>query len=669
MCGFSAIFATAGTPVTSTHIRAMTDCVRHRGPDDEGYALFSGNTSDATSFGGPDTPHLVYRSGFPYAPCAELKQGMPLGAGALGHRRLSVIDLSAAGHQPMCSSDRRYWIVYNGEVYNHIELRAELERMGETFSSHSDTEVVLCAYRRWGAKCLNRFNGMFAFVIVDRDTRRVFAARDRFGVKPLYVWQSPAGFVAFASEIKQFTVLPGWQAVLNGQTAYDFLNWGLSDHTGETLFQGVFQLRGGEYIECELRDLASGVEPARWYKLAPKPYAGSLEGAAEEFRSLLTDSVRLRLRADVPVGSCLSGGLDSSSIVCIANCLLREKNAHARQKTFSAGAEAVRYDESEYAQEVIQATGVEGYFVLPELKDLFPLLPRVTWHQDEPFGSTSIYAQWKVFELTAAHHVKVMLDGQGADELLAGYQGFFGVRFASLVRSLRWADLVRDVRATQQLHGYTLMRAVKYALNHLLPETLRQPLRALVGKESTQSDRWLSSKALGVAQADPTLPLGAKTSRLPEYSAAQVTHTGLPMLLHWEDRSSMAHSVESRVPFLDYRLVEFVLGLPDDFKLARGVTKRVMREGLKGILPDKIRLRIDKLGFATPEEVWIREREPETFRSALHKAIEQSQGILLPSAFDVVEQTISGKRPFSFHVWRMISFGAWMERFGIRAHA
>src|SRR5262249_52499377 len=184
---------------------------------------------------------------------------------ALGHRRLSIIDLTPAGHQPMCTADRNFWIVYNGEIYNYVELRRELERLGHSFGSHSDTEVILSAYRQWGEQCLERFTGMFAFVLVDRMQRRVFAARDRFGVKPLYYWVSPAGLVAFASEIKQFTGLPGWRPIINGPRAYDFLNWGLIDHTSETLFSSVRQLRGGEYISCFIDELLKGVVVKRWY--------------------------------------------------------------------------------------------------------------------------------------------------------------------------------------------------------------------------------------------------------------------------------------------------------------------------------------------------------------------------------------------------------------------
>ena len=245
MCGIAALFVREGQPL-STLIQAMSTLVRHRGPDGEGFAIFSARDFAATPLGGMDTPTAAYDARIAYAPRRDAESVRDAVA-ALGHRRLSIIDLSAAGHQPMCTGDRRYWIVYNGEIYNHVELRAELEKLGHAFVSHSDTEVILHAYREWGERCLDRFNGMFAFVLLDRTARRVFAARDRFGVKPLYLWRSPQGLVAMASEIKQFSTLPGWSPRVNGQRVYEFLNWGLLDHTEETLFDGVRELRGGGY--------------------------------------------------------------------------------------------------------------------------------------------------------------------------------------------------------------------------------------------------------------------------------------------------------------------------------------------------------------------------------------------------------------------------------------
>lgn len=670
MCGIGALYSARGAlPPGALH--ALQRAVRHRGPDDEGTVCFQGPDAAPSAHGGPDTPQGAYASSLPYAPG---RGPGPAGAHlALAHRRLSILDLSASGHQPMCTADRACWIVHNGEIYNYVELREELQALGHAFASRSDTEVILAAYRAWGTDCLARFNGMFAFVLFDRERNRLFAARDRFGVKPLYYWVSPDGLVALASEIKQFAGLPNWRPRINGQRAYDFLNWGLQDHTDETLFADVFQLRGGEALVLDLGGRAgraavpgSRLPVHRWYELRPGDFQGTLAEAGREFRRLLTDSVRLRLRSDVAVGSCLSGGLDSSSIVCLMNGLLRDHDAQALQMTFSACATVKRFDEREFIEEVVRHTGVSAHYVYPRLDDLFGVNDRMTWHQDEPFGSTSNYAQWHVFALAAENHVKVMLDGQGADEQLAGYEGFTAPRFRNLFFSARWLTLCREMRAASRLRGYPGDWSVKQALNGILPEVLRQPLRRLAGKPGTATP-WLNMDRLGAVPRDPFLEVGAaKAESVRAMSRSQLVAASLPMLLHWEDRDSMAHSIEARVPFLDFRLVEFVLGLPDDYKLAGGMTKQVLREGMRGTLPERVRNRVDKLGFATPEEVWLREENPGLFRTALDEAVDASRGILKPEVAKLLERMIAGSHPFSFLIWRCISFGSWLKVSGAR---
>jgi asparagine synthase (glutamine-hydrolysing) len=643
MCGISALFSLVPRPMAGL-IAAMNGLVVHRGPDGCGTEVFSAAHTDIGALRVSDD-----------------------GAGqlALGHTRLAIVDLSPLGHQPMASMDGRYWITYNGEIYNHDELRQELAALGDLFRSRTDTEVILAAYARWGAACLQRFNGMFAFVLIDRVTKRIFVARDRFGVKPLYYWRSPDCLLALASEIKQFSVLPGWQPRLNGQRAYDFLNWGLFDHTRETLFSGVGQLRGGECIEAHLDDMVGDFTIRTWYRLEATQFQGDMPAAALRFGELLEDSIRLRLRADVPVGSCLSGGLDSSSIVCLAARLLHARNAGSRQHTFSARSSVKRYDEGDYIAAVVAETDVTSHETVPPLDELFETLPQLTWHQDEPFASTSIYAQWHVFRLAKVHGVKVMLDGQGADELLAGYHGYFGPRLAGLLRRGRLFALSDEIAAMRRLHNYSPAFAIKVMSDMLLPDRLRQYLRQVAGKSSAAPVGWLDMELLGASPGDPYLAAGARTGVIADLSRSQLLNTHLPMLLHWEDRDSMAHSVEARVPFLDYRLVEFALGLPEEFKLRQGVTKLVLRESMRGTLPERIRQRMDKLGFVTPEEIWLRQQAPDAFRKAMGSAVEKSNGVLRPAAIDELEDVIAGRKPFSALPWRIISFGAWMDRFQV----
>jgi len=669
MCGIAALIAGRRAARLGS-LEAMTRVVRHRGPDDEGYVVFRGNTLVPEVFGGPDTPEACRAPQHRYLPRGDAVFGTEEFAVALGHRRLSIIDLSPEGHQPMCSRDGSVWIVYNGEVYNYVELRAELEALGHEFSSRSDTEVMLAAYAQWGTTCLERFNGMFAFVLIDRARRRLLAARDRFGVKPLYYWVAPDGTLALASEIKQFAALPGWRAVVNGQRAYDFLSWGVIDHTDETLFTGVYQVRNGECLELSLGSdlsLDDGAKlPVRaWYNPDGTTFSGTLNDAAHEFRRLMEDSVRVHLRADVPVGSCLSGGLDSSTVVCLMNRALRQAGAQGLQRTFSACSHSKQFDERSYIDEVVRSTGVQANYVYPDLDDLFPLLDRIAWHQDEPFGSTSIFAQWQVFALAAHAGVKVMLDGQGADEQLAGYPEFFGANFAQLFRTLRWSKLLRELRETKRVHGYGALWAAKYVLDALLPDPVRMALRRLGGKSVAQPS-WLNLRVLAAVPGDPLAEVGQRRAgSINALSRAQLLRSNLQMLLHWEDRDSMAHSIEARVPFLDHRVVEFLLRLPSDYKLSDGITKRILREAMRGVLPESIRMRMDKVGFVTPEEVWVREQAPRECRAAVRDAVAVSAGIFTARAAALADGIVSGRLPFNFVLWRMISFGAWMRRFNL----
>lgn len=669
MCGIAGIFNPRRDDLALEVIKPMTDIIRYRGPDDEGYLLFAQGQNPIVA-GGGDTPTRASATGLRFAPSTRIEQELGVrGSLAFGHRRLSIIDLSPLGHQPMCTRDGRYWIVYNGEIYNHVELRATLQGRGHEFVSHSDTEVILAAYAEWGESFQAHMNGMWAICIYDRVNEELFLSRDRFGIKPLYYWITDDGTIAFGSEIKQFTVLPGWRANMNPQRVYDFLAWGLTDHTDETLFDRVFQLRPGHCLKITRGTLpldASGRLPStKWFELLPRPFTGSMLEAEQAFRELFFDSIRLHLRADVPIGSCLSGGLDSSSVVCVINQLLHEQSASAMQKTFSACSDVAVFDERPWIEEVVRATGVAAHYIYPDVDGLLDSLPLITWHQDEPFGSTSNYAQWRVFKLAAASGVRVMLDGQGADEQLAGYHSYFGPRFAQLLLAGRVQTLWREIRATKRLHGYSEIRAAMQIANVLLPNSLRQNLRSWLGLSHARP-AWLSLEVLGATPKDPLSDLGARVASVQSMSRAQLTSTNLQMLLHWEDRDSMAHSIEARVPFLDYRLVEFVLGLPDEYKIADGVTKRVQRGGLSGILPDRIRDRADKLGFVTPEAVWLKERAPDRFRKKLHDSVDASGGILNGMSITLVDEIIKGAKPFSFIPWRLISFGAWVERFSVR---
>lgn len=609
MCGIAALFGKGIDQETLSAFPKMLQLVAHRGPDGEAFRFF---------------PSFA----------------------ALGHRRLAIVDLSDKGSQPMQSPCGRYWITFNGEIYNYKELREEL---AVPFRTETDTEVLLAAYSKWGASALHKLNGMFAFVLYDSHENTLFACRDRFGIKPLYFWQMASGVLAFASEIKQFTCLPGWQGRLNGQLAHDFLNWGVKDHTGETLFQGVRQLRGGEYLLLRPGDVP---HPKRWYTLPHKPFHGTFEEAVAGFKLLLQDAIRLQLRADVPIGSCLSGGLDSSSILCLAKGKI--------QNAFIACSATPRFDESHFANIVVQETAVSPHYTTPTLSSLFRANEELVWHHDEPFIGTSQFAQWSVFALVKEQKVKVVLNGQGSDEQLAGYSGFFGNRFYELFCSLSWRTLAEEISLLKQYHPH--IPPFSLLGNKLLPDLFRQPVRKFFGRTSAHSG-WLNHAKLG---ADPRDPFRSSMQHsVADQCRQQLFQSSLPMLLHFEDRNSMAHSVESRVPFLDHRLVEFLNGLPSEFKIGKGWTKRVLREGMKGVLPEPIRLRRDKMGFVTAEEEWFCCEAPQIIRNKIAQVVEASQGILRPSILHATDQILLKRRPFNPLLWRIISFGNWLERFSM----
>lgn len=641
MCGIAALISPEPIP-QSVNILAMCDVLRHRGPDGEGYVLF-----------GDREPHIMDRS-------QSVQPDFAMSRVALGHRRLAIIDLTEAGAQPMLDASGRYWVTYNGEIYNFSELRSELELGGYTFRSNCDTEVLLAAYARWGKDCLPRLNGMFAFVIYDNETQAVFAARDRFGVKPLYWWRAPDGTLALASEIKAFTTLPGWRARLDGQSAYDYLVWGLTDHNGRTMFQDVRPIPPGAFIEIKQPNIASQPVPVAWYTL-PTGTATAVndDTVRERWRALFTDAVRLRLQADAPVGTALSGGLDSSSIVCVTH-LLRNSEHPGSRAAFSARAHDPAFDEGEFMEAVVQKTDVAQACVWPEAQNLLDHLSDITWHMDEPFGSASIFAEWKVFEMVASTNVKVTLDGHGGDEILAGYREYPGPLLGDMIRRGRLVRFFSELRNLARNGNVGPAHLLQLVIDNVASDRLRSSLRRITGRTIATPD-WIDTTRIKVIPASPFSP----AKNISDLSRAQLTTTSLPMQLHWNDRNSMAFSIESRAPFLDFRLVEFTLGLADRFKICEGISKRILRSAMAGTVPEKILNRRDKMGFVTPEENWVRHAQPNGFRAALHQAVKASRGVLKPEAIVMGNAMIDGRIPYNNRFWRLINFGVWMERFNV----
>lgn len=592
----------------------------------------------------------------------------PAGPLRLEHWRLSILDLSEAGAQPMSYGDGRFWVVLNGEIFNYLEIREELEARGYRFVSRSDTEVLLASWVCWRDACLEKFNGMFAFALYDAHARRLFAARDRFGVKPLYVVNAPEGF-ALASEIKQVAGLPFLERRIAPQRAYEFLAYGMLDHTAETLFRGVRQLQGEESVLLDLARWRPGndLPVRRWYTLRPRPWKGGRQEAAEAYGALLRDSVRLRLRSDVTVGSCLSGGMDSSAIVCLMHDLLRGE-ATGAQRTFSSCFDDPRFDERRFIQCVVEKTGVHPGYVFPSAEGLFAQLEDLVWHQDEPFASTSVFAQSCVFHAARDAGVKVMLDGQGGDEQLASYPLFATSFLLDAFAKGRFAELSRRADHFRRAHGLGWRNLLKQGVALYAPSWLDGLIRH--GLRSSAVPEWLSAdgwRALGIRVAKPwTVAAQARPGedRVQQLSRVMIARNNLPMLLHWEDRNSMRFGVEARVPFMDYRVVEMALGFPAEFKIEGNQTKIPLRKALAHLIPQPVLDRTDKMGFVTPESVWMRETATDAFR----RRIEDALGCF-PDLFhaSIVRErfatTHAGATPYSLNFWKLLCFGVWAKRF------
>jgi asparagine synthase (glutamine-hydrolysing) len=639
MCGIAGIFGQTDSNQLSMDLEAMAMAMAHRGPDGEGQVLF----------------------GIDGGVMREPEQALQVTAtsGGLAHRRLAIIDLSTHAAQPMSDATGRYWLVYNGEVFNYCELRKELENSYDCrFESESDTEVVLQAYITWGEDCLQRFNGMWAFAVWDRYERTVFLARDRFGIKPLFYHQDGRHF-CFASEIQALLTLDHVSAEPNRTAVADYLVHGRVDAMPSTFFKGIKQLQPGHHAMFHAD--SAGLDVRRWWSLneaASGLNVGQRADWPRRFRELFEDSVKLRLRSDVPVGTCLSGGLDSSAVVCTASPFLSEKN----QNAFSARFANFAKDESEWIKLAGGKAGLRQHWIEPTAEGLRADFDDLLLHQEQPFSSTSIYAQYKVFERARAEGVPVTLDGQGADEILAGYLYFLPVYHAELLQAGRLGEWWRHTAAAGALHDESAWRQRARTAGGFLDH--RAMIR-MAGRFMPQyGSKWVSCELRNRAAAI-RYENDFKGGRLNRRLAEVFESSGLPALLRYADRNSMAHSVESRMPFLDHRLVSFVFALPADAKITAGETKSILREALYDVIPDRIRKRHDKIGFETPQGRWFK----ELFEAEIQGMIANSANLAIGEW--VVPEKVrhlwevhrSGRANVSRPLWRVYCLERWMRQF------
>lgn len=646
MCGIAGVIAARPGPEWLTGLGRASQALRHRGPDDEGVLCFPAPDGRAT---------LADRA-------EELRP--PDGAGpwlALANRRLAIIDPTAAGHQPMASADGRYFLVYNGEIYNYLELRRELEGLGRRFRSHSDTEVLLEGFAEWGPAILPRLLGMFAFAVLDTRERRLFLARDPFGIKPLFYHRHPGGLV-FASEIRALLEFPGVGRQVEPQRLHDYLLSLGTDHGDGTLFAGVRQLASGHYFQIAL-DSPDGTEPTAYWRLdLDRRTELSFEQAAERLRDLFLESVRLHLRSDVPLGFALSGGTDSSAIVMAARQL---QGKGAELHTFSFVADDPAINEERYSDAVNRAAGTVAHKLQMDPTELAQGFDRLTEAQGEPFASPSISAQHRICAIAADVGLKVLLTGQGSDELLAGYQFYLPARVASAIRRGHWvraSQLIQHARALPGMDSRQLLRATARLL---APPLLRRSIRRL--RSAHRPPSWLDAAWFEDRDVRPTPPWDGRGRDLMRQQLHHtLVHSHVPALLRYEDRNTMAFSLEGRVPFLTTGLAEFVFSLPDEYIVgADGTSKAVFRAAMRGIVPDLVLDRRDKIGFASPIVDWLAALGPwvETkLKDA--RAIPGLNSAEIQRSWAAVRATRS--LPAAYVIWRLVSLVTWAERYDVR---
>lgn len=562
MCGIAGIIQLPAAGYSREQLQKMTLSLAHRGPDGEGY------------WQNHDTTAL------------------------LGHCRLSIIDLSPAGQQPMDYLGR-YTIIHNGEIYNYQELKEELREKGYSFQSKTDTEVIVAAYDCWQEECLSHFDGMFAFAIWDEKKRELFAARDRFGEKPFFYFYDQQRFL-FASEMKALWAA-GIDKTPNQKMLFNFITIGYTDNPSrpeETFYEGIQKLPPASYLKFSLVYFQFTIKT--YWELDPETQDKDItdDEAIEEFNHLFTQSVKRRLRSDLPVGTSLSGGLDSSSVLATIHEL--NDSMHS-QKCFTAVFDDFEKNEAAYAEQVASRFQLQQYKVRFSEKDLLNDWEKLCYHQEEPIGSASIYAQYKVYEKAKQEGVTVLLDGQGADEILAGYSSYYKWYWQELFRKrklyrskeLRFA---RE-RGVQESFDYRNMIAAYFpAFASVVLE--RQYLIKAIGQEDLAKEYvQLQSK-----EAYYTPPEYFDLNGVLYFNTC--TH-GLQELLRFADRNAMAHGREVRLPFLDHELVEFVFSLPSHYKIRQGWTKWLLRQSMDKKLPDQVNWRTDKIGFEPPQKKWM----------------------------------------------------------------
>lgn len=619
----------------------MMELARHRGPDGFGLASVSEETESISVFHSRNLQEL-----------SLINQTSRI---VLGHCRLAVVDVSNQNAQPRRSQTGSSLISYNGEIYNYRELRQELTYLGHTFETDGDTEVLMAVLEEWGVAGLRRLRGMFAFIFVDTQRDQVLIARDEFGIKPLYRWVCPDGIQYFASEIKQFTSLNGWTPLVNIDALRQFIDNGITDEGGRTLFRDVFELCPGTALVGATRDLV--FREIHWA-------SDDIDKLLVDFEEMLAEVVKMHLRSDVEVGACLSGGMDSSALVAVASEVFRQSSTSPNLKTFTATSADPALDESMHAELISRRLGVESTMVVVQDGDLASIIDELTWHQDLPFSSASVVAQWLVFREIKQAGLKVVLDGQGADELLGGYDDHIA---AAVIESMARGRIVRAMslyRSFSDLGRVDLRRLIEFVALIYGPRWMLAYRRNWRNRRVSHTAPMIfSSPVLDQSKIVEPIPRFSWPTRIFDSLRRHQTEVGLRMLLRFEDRSSMAMSVESRVPFLDRDFVRHCRALDAESLIQPSNTKVPLRDALIRRVGKETWNRRDKIGFAVPQSSWIAENA-SIIRPEVIAFLAQFSYMNEATITDAVDTLIFDPSQHQL-VWRLFSAGVWMRQFEV----
>lgn len=638
MCGIAGIIAQRAFDCRL--LQQMGDTLRHRGPDDEGFVI-SGDDAQLLPHRGKETVSKLAR-------LPQFTKGQQTRIG-LVHRRLSILDLSELGHQPVISGDGHRALVFNGEIYNYKELRQQLISNGFEFQSDSDTEVVFNAIIHWGKSAFEHFRGMWALAWLDMEKRTLILSRDRFGIKPLYFSEFNGKF-AFASEIKALLDTGLIPPKVERDKLIEYLAFGALSQPFDEPYAHLKSVEPGTFLTVDIDTFSRNVNS--YYHIEERvAKAKQNRPNANLFAAAFEESIQLHMRSDVPVGACLSGGLDSSAIVAAAAEQHPDKAIH----TFTAAFPGNAVDESHFAKMVTDRfPNTQPHLAYPQAEGFTEDLDRLIRAQDLPMGSTSVFAQWEVMKLAHSHGMKVLLDGQGADEVLGGYYNFAGLRLIGLLRQFRPGAFMREYRALKENFTPNINTAIGRAGYYYLPEWMQRRVRS----QTRQGSHLIAPEHFKKWD----MPVPARGGRDFESHALLSLQYGLYELLRYEDRNSMAFSIESRVPFLDHRLVETILAMPESEKMQNGWTKYPVRRYLDGKVPDAITWRKDKLGFVTPQSDWKNQLAPKL--SEYLTKFDYPAELNARYFQSLANQTLTDNTHLS-EFWRAYSVLRWMELNGV----